>query len=82
LNVFDFPGAAQTEASGINDVGQVVGSADPSPMLDGFLLSRGTYTVVHFPGSTGGIARAINFWGQIVGFYADSAGDIHGYVRK
>jgi probable HAF family extracellular repeat protein len=78
VSTLDVPGATRlgrelTEATGINDRGQIVGDyRDSQGDFHGFLYERGTFTTVDVPfphidtGPTG-----INNRGQIVGFYDD-----------
>jgi len=67
-----FPGAISyaTNATGINDSGQVVGQYElPSGSAYGYLLSGGSYTTVNPFGGVGSTANGINNAGDIVGFY-------------
>src|ERR1035438_9058537 len=69
-----------TDASGINDLGQIVGSYGSFP-YHGFLYSGGTYTPLNAPGATNStVAYDINNLGQIVGLYQDSSGAEHGFL--
>jgi probable HAF family extracellular repeat protein len=75
-------------ATGINDLGQIVGSRDSL----GFLYSGGTYTTLDDPfaihdkfqvTTTGTFAYGINNSGQIVGYYTNGAGfapTFHGFL--
>ena len=60
-------------AFGINARGDVVGSFTEgigrNSVTHGFLLSKGEFTVIDFPGAQGTIARGINSRGEIVGSY-------------
>ncbi len=72
-----------TFASGINNLGQIVGFyADNSGDLHGFLYSNGHYTTLNDPSAGTGSTQAsdINDWGQIVGTYTDSNGAYHGFL--
>src|SRR5437870_6022328 len=62
---------------GINNSGDIVGDLGG----DAFLLSKGQYTLFRVPGSGFTEARGINDNGDIVGFWMDEEGSIHGYVR-
>jgi probable HAF family extracellular repeat protein len=64
------PGATETEAFGINNVGQVVGdySSDGGATRRGFLFSGGAYSTFAAPGATATIPLGINNTGQIVGY--------------
>ena len=69
-------------ASGINDLGQIVGDyVDSSGVQHGFLYSGGTYTTLNAPSGTNGTdAYGINDLGQIVGYYKDSSSTEHGFL--
>src|SRR5579884_3552032 len=79
-----FPGAAETDALGINDGGQIVGDYfNPGGNVtfgpyQGFLLSGGSYSTIDFPGSSWTRAFDINNSGQIVG--DEITGQIHGFL--
>ena len=49
----EVPGATQTNATGINDLGTIVGFyfGINSPLEHGFALQKGTYTTLDVPGS-------------------------------
>ena len=47
----------------------------------GFLLVRGAFQDIEFPGAPETDAFAINVLGVIVGDYLDADGNFHGYVR-
>ena len=66
---------ATTRALGINNLGAIVGAAG----LNGFLLSSGHFTTIHFPGSTQTEAFGINDFGVIVGTYFDARNFTHGF---
>src|SRR5271169_2860925 len=66
----DFPGALQTEATGINNSGQVAGwYQDGSEKTHGFLDVNGTFTPIDVPGAILTEAFGINNQGDIVGGY-------------
>ena len=68
------PGAMRTEASGINNSGQTVGtywSFDGT--VHGFIFDGTTYTTVDYPGAPYTFAFGISAGGQIVGTYGFSA---------
>jgi uncharacterized membrane protein len=68
-------GTRSATAFGINARGDVVGSfVDQSLVQHGFLLSKGDFTVIDFPGAQATQARGINPRGDIVGNYS-SLGD-------
>jgi YD repeat-containing protein len=67
---FDFPGATQTAAFGINAGDEMVGQYIAGGIPHGFLLKDdGTFVTIDFPGSDWNQARGINARGQIVGEY-------------
>ena len=71
----DVPGAANTDANGINDTSQVVGSyLDAKGITHGFIYSGGSYSTLDPPGSTYTSAQGINASGQIIGTYQDASG--------
>jgi uncharacterized membrane protein len=74
-----FPGVTGTEAFGINERGDIVGSFTRAGPDGAFLLRNGKYTEITVPNATSVDAYAINDRGDIVGSYTDSKGD-HGFV--
>jgi probable HAF family extracellular repeat protein len=70
-----------TEATGINDKGQIVGNyIDSKGVEHGFLYSKGTYTTLNDPlGTHGTEVLGINNYGKIVGIYYDSHYVEHGF---
>src|SRR5262245_3506544 len=80
--LLDFPDANLTEATGINNDGQVVGDyRDSSGKFHGFFWDAGLFLTfdVPFPEATTG-PNGINNVGQIVGFYDDNTGGRHGFL--
>src|SRR5690349_11717789 len=71
----DFPGSTFSDVEGINAGGQMVGTyADAAGRLHGFLLDKGPFTTIDFPGATTFTEPiGINSRGQISGIY-DSGG--------
>ena len=68
----DFPGAIETGASSINNLGQIVGGyLLPDGSRHGFLYSGGVFTTIDDPNSTTNTSEAlgINNSGQIVGAF-------------
>jgi probable HAF family extracellular repeat protein len=63
----DVPGASATQASGINDSGQIVGSYDAATATHGFLYSGGSFTTIDAPGASFTRLFSINDSGQIIG---------------
>jgi len=76
----DVPGASFTEASGINDAGQIVGRFDDTTGNHGFLYTGGSFTQIAVPGNA--LARDINDAGQIVGDFSNSfSSPAHGFLH-
>jgi probable HAF family extracellular repeat protein len=66
-----YPGSTWTEASGINGLGQVVGTyTDTAGVAHGFLYQAGVYTTVDYPGTAHNYALGINNDGHIVGSFS------------
>jgi uncharacterized membrane protein len=87
FRIIDFPGAG-TPCSAlrwINERGDIVGVYANSPSecdsfeLHGFLLSRGRYIAIDFPGAVYTQVLAINDDGAMVGQYTDKKGNSHGF---
>jgi uncharacterized membrane protein len=77
----DFPGAAATNARGINDRGLIVGAFEVVINVpSGFLLNDGVFIQIDFPGGTGTTTNGINNRGQMVGTFFDAGGQPHGIV--
>jgi probable HAF family extracellular repeat protein len=68
-------GVNGTAATGINNLGQIVGYyLDSNNVQHGYLYSNGTYITLDDPlGSHATVATGINDSGQIVGFYLDGS---------
>lgn len=80
---FDFPGATQTTALGINDAGLIVGwYGSPACLECGFVSKNGRYLSFSYPGAAGTTAGGINASGQIVGQYTFDYSTWHGYVTN
>ena len=83
--ILDFPGANLTEASGVNDDGQVVGNyRDAAGNFHGFFWDAGLFLTIDvpFPDATITGPTAINNVGQIIGFYFDRNGRVHGFLYE
>ena len=86
----DFPGAAGSQATGIDDRGRIVGSYTDDHRTPGIrsfehgfrLDSRGRFRRIDIPGAIETRPSAINNRGQIVGEYVDRAGRSHGYLQE
>ncbi len=84
FTTLDFPGAAFTQALGINNADQIVGVyTDSTGKSHAFLYSGGAFTTltINIPGVTitNSTAAGINNLGQIVG-YVDASGVTHGFL--
>jgi probable HAF family extracellular repeat protein len=77
----DDPSATHgTDALGINNSGQIVGTYSDSSGNHAFLYNSGSYITLNDPRATGGTnANGVNDAGQIVGSYSDNGGT-HGFV--
>jgi uncharacterized membrane protein len=81
-----FPGATMTQAFGINDLGEVVGTyttgSGKSAMSFGFTwTARAGFRSVSDPLGKGTTTiNGVNDKGDLVGFYADAAGNTHGLL--
>ena len=82
VSQIDGPNASYTDAVGINNRGDIVGSFSDARGLHGFILRNRTFTTLDFPaqGVAGTVAKGINDRGQVAGFYVQSGSDIHGFV--
>jgi probable HAF family extracellular repeat protein len=79
---FDFPGATNTQAFGINEAGDIVGlyyTADG--VRHGFLLSQGDFMSIDLSDVYTN-AVSINDAGDIVGRYTDADNRNHGYLLR
>jgi probable HAF family extracellular repeat protein len=86
ITTFDIPGAAGTEATGINDRGQITGAySEDTPIVNnsarprGFILDGDRVTTVDYPGAASTEVTAVNSRGQAVGAYTDADGVVHGF---
>ncbi|MFZ0321108.1 MAG: hypothetical protein WAL56_18415 [Candidatus Sulfotelmatobacter sp.] len=76
------PGGTATDASGINDSGDIVGTYQPNGTTKAvsFLLKAGAYSNIIYPGATNTFASNINNQGDIVGNYDDRSNTQHGFL--
>src|SRR5262249_8329382 len=87
FTTIDVPGSSATIASGINNIGQIVGYFGESGRAHGFIKSGATYTTIDVPPSLGVPASfgidtfvyGINDAGVIVGTFSDTRGS-HGFI--
>ena len=76
--MIDFPGQPASDASGINDKGEIVGGYGSA--FDSAFLLRGTkFTQISYPGAAWTDAYAINDAGVIIGGYGTSLTDAQGF---
>lgn len=73
-------GGGSTMATGINNLGQVVGNYNVGPTTFGFLESQGSFKTIAAPGSNSTRLEAVNDLGKIVGTYSDSSMKEHGFL--
>jgi len=87
---FGFPGAAGTEARGINNFGVIVGFYKVGRsdcdfgfsgcQIHGFKVVSGKFTTINVAGSSQVKVLGINDGGDVVGAFATSDGHIHGFL--
>lgn len=79
-----FPGATMTQAFGVNDSGEVVGSyttgTGNAAVTHGFIYHNGTYATVDIQGGSSTTVNGINDEGDLVGFYTDAKGNTDGFL--
>jgi len=80
----DLPGAIDTRAFGINNLGQIVGRFDDAGgTTRGFLrASAGTFRVLEPPGATFTVASDINDAGDVAGRFLDADGLNHAFLWR
>ena len=79
-----YPGSTWTEASGINDAGQIVGTyTDTAGIAHGFMYHNGVYTRMDYPSTAHNYAFGINDQGDLVGSYSEvmPRGPYHASLR-
>jgi probable HAF family extracellular repeat protein len=80
----DVPGSALASVTGINDVGQIVGTFDDANVVNwerGFVWRDGHSTTLDVPDSAFTLVTGINNTGQIVGDFYDGS-SFHGFVWR
>jgi branched-chain amino acid transport system substrate-binding protein len=78
---FVVPPIPNSQATGINDAGVVVGFTQPTTTTSSaFILRDEQVRIFNFPGATFTQALGENNRGQIVGTYNDAAGTAHGFI--
>ena len=74
--------AGQSDAAGVNDRGQVVGSyLDAAGKPQGFRLDDGVYTVIDTSAFPSAQLLGLNDRGEVVGGYLDPDGKVRGLLR-
>jgi hypothetical protein len=69
-----------SQATGVNDLGTVVGFYQEGPNFTAFVDERGAITSFQFPGSTSTQALGVNDLGDIVGDYIGADGEMFGFL--
>ena len=85
FTTLDDPAGTATDISGINNLGQVVGSYSAGGLNHGFLYTDGAYMTLDDPLATGGTspgttANGLNDAGEVVGFYQAANGNTDGFL--
>jgi hypothetical protein len=80
-----YPGASMTQAFGVNDSDEVVGSytvgTGNSAVTHGFVWQNGTFHTVDIGGgATATTINGVNDEGDLVGFYTDAKGNTDGFL--
>jgi len=77
-------GASATQAFGLNDNGEVVGTyttgTGNNAVTHGFTWMNGKFTTVNYPMASSTTINGVNNEGDIVGFYTDAKGNTDGFV--
>ncbi len=80
---YTVPAISNSQATGINDQGVVIGFTQPTTTTSsGFILRGDDVTIIDYPGSSFTQPLGENNQGQIVGQYNDDAGATHGFVYQ
>jgi hypothetical protein len=79
-----YPGAAMTQAFGVNDSDEVVGTyttgSGNSAVTHGFTWWDGKYKSVNISGASSTAINGVNDEGDLVGFYTDAKGNTDGLL--
>jgi hypothetical protein len=79
-----FPGATTTQALGVNDSDEVVGSyttgSGNAAVTHGFVWHHGTFTTVDIPGASSTTINGVNDENDLVGFFTDAKGNTDGLL--
>jgi probable HAF family extracellular repeat protein len=84
FTTLDDPSATQgTQAEGINDAGQIVGTFSDSKGTHGFIVSNGIFTTLDDPAAVfGTFAAGINDSGKVVGSFLDAGFTFEGFTES
>ena len=66
--------------NGFNNLDQFAGTVSAGTGLDAFIDTKGVFKLFEYPNAPYTVGNAINDWGQVVGQYADSSGNVGGYL--
>jgi probable HAF family extracellular repeat protein len=66
-----------TTATGVNNVGQIVGGSDEGAFLD----TNGVFTLISYPGNSQTAASGVNDGSEVVGTY-DAVGNLQGFSEQ
>jgi len=83
VTTIDVPAASETDPTGINAAGDIVGyySSTTTSGVHGFLLTHGAFTTIDFPAAFRTLPTGIHAAGDIVGFYSGSNNSgVHGFL--
>jgi hypothetical protein len=79
-----YPGATMTQAFGVNDSDEVVGTyttgTGNAAVTHGFTWHAGKYASVNISGASSTAVNGINDEGDLVGFYTDAKGNTDGFL--
>jgi uncharacterized membrane protein len=84
--VITSPSTCSSSGARRGDIGALTGLAHVGYFYtgeftdQGFFYSNGVYTTLDYPGATQTVAQGINDLGQIVGYYVDDRGGLHGFI--
>ncbi len=73
-----------TQAFGVNDSGEVVGSyttgTGNAAVTHGYTWQGGTYSSFDIPGESSTTINGVNDEGDLVGFFTDAKGNTNGFL--
>jgi hypothetical protein len=79
-----YPGAAMTQAFGVNDSDEVVGTyttgSGDAAVTHGFTWHNGKYASVNISGASSTAVNGVNDEGDLVGFFTDAKGNTDGFL--